>query len=276
MHFGNKNAVRIIKTFSLLLVDGICKICFRIFRMNMNLFIKYCILTLSLFGSQFSQAQNLTWTSYWGNSSKTILTDKTNQKILGYSAIIAVTATQYDLMVKNYSQSNKILTDPVSHFSDLYGGEWGHWILWSSILTTSIAHNDDKNEIISKLMFSTFAMVTNGIITETMKRSFNRERPNGNYCKSFPSGHTSHSFTIAAISHELYGQKIGFLSYGIAMLVAISRINDNKHYLSDVIFGAGLGTAVGRAFAINYQNHGNNNSYIEISPFQIGLTIPIK
>jgi membrane-associated phospholipid phosphatase len=43
-------------------------------------------------------------------------------------------------------------------------------------------------------------------------------------------------------------------AYCLAALVATSRINDNKHYLSDVIFGAGLGTVVGRGFALSYNN----------------------
>jgi membrane-associated phospholipid phosphatase len=108
-------------------------------------------------------------------------------------------------------------------------------------------------------------MVTNGLITVGMKRAFGRERPNGSCCESFPSGHTSHSFTMASIANELYGKNIGFVTYGLATLVAVSRMNDNKHYLSDVIFGAALGTVVGQSFAKNFKK-------IEERDVQIGLT----
>ncbi|MCK5085915.1 MAG: hypothetical protein KAQ90_00270 [Melioribacteraceae bacterium] len=35
--------------------------------------------------------------------------------------------------------------------------------------------------------------------------------------------------------------------------MGISRINDNDHYLSDVIVGAGLGTIIGRGFAKTFR-----------------------
>ena len=118
---------------------------------------------------------------------------------------------------------------------------------------------EKKAEMSEKMEFATLAMVTNVVVTEGMKRGFGRKRPNGSCCKSFPSGHTSHSFTIATIVNELYGDQIGIAAYCLAALVAASRINDNKHYLSDVIFGAGLGTAVGRGFALSYNNRIKEN-----------------
>lgn len=212
------------------------------------------------------------WSTYWAESGKRIVTDQSNQKILGAAAILALATTQIDMQVKDYIQANKILSDPVSRFGDHYGGNWGHWILWSSILTSSVANNNNADEIFSKMQFSTFAMLTNGIITETMKRSFGRVRPNGGCCKSFPSGHTSHSFTIAAVAHELYGNQVGAFAYGLATLVAVSRMNDNKHYLSDVIFGAALGTTVGRAFS--YQYHENTFGKLDIGVIpQLALRI---
>jgi len=127
------------------------------------------------------------------------------------------------------------------------------------------------------MQFSTFAMLTNGLITVGMKRAFGRERPNGDCCESFPSGHTSHSYTIAAIAHELYGNQVGALAYSLATIVAVSRMNDNKHYLSDVIFGAALGTSIGRAFSLQYHEKIFGDAEIGISPqMTFRLTYPIK
>jgi membrane-associated phospholipid phosphatase len=36
------------------------------------------------------------------------------------------------------------------------------------------------------------------------------------------------------------------IGYGIASYVAASRLHDNRHYLSDVVFGAAVGTIAGR------------------------------
>ena len=154
----------------------------------------------------------------------------------------------------------------------MYGGRWGHWLLWSSILATSL-DNGGKDKLFEKMEFSTLAMVTNGILTETMKRVFGRTRPNGSCCKSFPSGHTSHSFTIATIVNELYGNQMGIAAYCLAVLVATSRINDNKHYLSDVLFGAGVGTAVGRGFALAYRDRLNDNGIVPELSFKIYIPL---
>ena len=43
-------------------------------------------------------------------------------------------------------------------------------------------------------------------------------------------------------------------AYLLAGLTGVSRIHDNKHYLSDVIFGASLGIALGRGFSQNTNN----------------------
>jgi len=69
---------------------------------------------------------------------------------------------------------------------------------------------------------------------------------------------------------------MGIAAYCLAVLVAASRINDNKHYLSDVLFGAGLGTAVGRGFALAYQNRSKNISIMPAPQFSIKISIPLN
>jgi len=212
---------------------------------------------------------------YFTESTSKILSNQTNQLILGSAALAALAATKVDHQVKSYAQIKGLLPDNISHIGDMYGGRWGHWILWSSILATSLV-DGKKAEMSEKMEFSTLAMVTNGILTETMKRGFGRKRPNGSCCKSFPSGHTSHSFTIATIVNELYGDQMGIAAYCLAVLVATSRINDNKHYLSDVLFGAGLGTAVGRGFALAYRNRLNDNGIVPFPQLSFKIYIPLN
>ena len=212
---------------------------------------------------------------YFTESSSKILSNQSNQLILGSAAIAALAATKVDHQVKSYAQKKGLLSDDISHFGDMYGGRWGHWLLWSSILATSL-DNGKKAKLSKKMEFSTLAMVTNGILTEGMKRGVGRKRPNGSCCKSFPSGHTSHSFTIATIVNELYGNQMCIAAYCLAVLVAASRINDNKHYLSDVLFGAGLGTAVGRGFALAYQNRLSDNGIVPQPQLSLKIYIPLN
>jgi membrane-associated phospholipid phosphatase len=90
------------------------------------------------------------------------------------------------------------------------------------------------------------AAVVNFVYTELLKVAVGRERPNGQDNKSFPSGHTSNAFTLAAVAERHYGWKLGVPAYLAAALVGASRIQQDKHYLSDVVAGATLGYIVGR------------------------------
>ena len=200
----------------------------------MNIILKNNIFLLLSVSMIIAKDSPNNWHSYWAQSSKAIIMDKSNQWLLGNAAIVALGATQIDMKVKDYVQSNKILSDPISHFGDEMGGNWGHWILWSSIVTSSKIKKDSKKEFISKIQYSTLAMVSNGLITIGMKRAFGRERPNGSCCDSFPSGHTSHSFTMASIANEL--SKIRRSKYSSWVIISDGLENCNSRKLIENYF----------------------------------------
>ena len=61
---------------------------------------------------------------------------------------------------------------------------------------------------------------------------------------SFPSGHTFMAFTGAEILRREYGSQYPWLAvacYATAMLVGFMRIYNNRHWVGDVLAGAGLG-----------------------------------
>lgn len=66
---------------------------------------------------------------------------------------------------------------------------------------------------------------------------------------SFPTLHTQTAFSIAAALAEEYcaNSYVPPIAYGLATLVGLSRINDNKHWASDVFFVAAIGYVVGKA-----------------------------
>ncbi|HET7292674.1 MAG TPA: phosphatase PAP2 family protein [Vicinamibacteria bacterium] len=95
------------------------------------------------------------------------------------------------------------------------------------------------------------AQIVAGTITTALKLATQRERPDGSSDLSFPSGHTSAAFATAAVVHGRYGWKPGVVAYAVAAWVGASRINENKHFLSDVTFGAAIGIAAGRAVTLS-------------------------
>jgi membrane-associated phospholipid phosphatase len=82
--------------------------------------------------------------------------------------------------------------------------------------------------------------------TSVLKVAVGRERPNGQDNQSFPSGHTANAFALAVVAERHYGWKIGVPAYALAGLMGASRVNQDKHWVSDVFAGATLGYIAGR------------------------------
>ncbi len=95
------------------------------------------------------------------------------------------------------------------------------------------------------------AQVVTQSLTLGVKLLVQRERPDGSNQKSFPSGHASGAFASATVLQRHYGWKAGAPAYAVAGYVATSRLNEGKHYVSDVIFGAAVGILVGRTVTLD-------------------------
>jgi len=92
------------------------------------------------------------------------------------------------------------------------------------------------------------------VLTGGLKMSFRRTRPDGERF-SFPSGHASVTFASATVLQRHFGWRVGIPAYAVATYVASSRIQEQRHYLSDVAFGAMLGIVAGRAVTFELGQH---------------------
>ncbi len=90
------------------------------------------------------------------------------------------------------------------------------------------------------------AQILNQAMTQVLKATVRRTRPDDSNRASFPSGHASGAFATATVLQRRYGWKVGLPAYGVAGYVAASRLSENKHFLSDVVFGAAVGILAGR------------------------------
>ncbi len=77
-----------------------------------------------------------------------------------------------------------------------------------------------------------------------LKHAFKQPRPDASNEFGFPSGHTANAFAGATFLTIEYGENykwVPYAAYGVATGVGALRMAHNKHYWSDVVFGAGLG-----------------------------------
>jgi PAP2 superfamily protein len=90
------------------------------------------------------------------------------------------------------------------------------------------------------------AQILTEMLVQPLKFATQRERPDSSDSHSFPSGHAAVTFASATVIERHLGWRKSLLGYGIASYVAASRLHDNRHFLSDVVFGAAVGSIAGR------------------------------
>ena len=78
-------------------------------------------------------------------------------------------------------------------------------------------------------------------LTHGLKWAIQETRPTGHHRSSFPSGHTSASFSAASFAQQRWGWKYGVSAYLLASYVGWSRVETQAHFTHDVLAGAAIG-----------------------------------
>ncbi len=150
------------------------------------------------------------------------------------------------------------------------------------------AFDDDNLRKTALLSLESFAV--NGIIVTGIKVVLARSRPaagDGAYQfnwfsarsrqNSFPSGHASSAFAVAAV---VAGQSdsvvVGALAYGLASLVAVSRVVNNEHWASDVFAGSLLGYFIGKQVLALNRPSAKNKPKLRVAPAPGGFSLALS
>ncbi len=145
-----------------------------------------------------------------------------------------------------------------------------------------VAHHDDRSsEVPANAVLITQAVMLAADATQLIKFATGRARPYlhppippeaptlspADNNTSFPSGHTTIAFSVVTASAEIaalrgYDQAAWIWRAGmpLATLTAYLRVAADRHYLTDVLMGAGVGSAVG--FAVPYLGHRRRDSRV--------------
>jgi len=101
-----------------------------------------------------------------------------------------------------------------------------------------------KHKFVDRTIVLAISSVLSEQIVTALKHNTHQLRPDGSTYNSFPSGHTTTAFSGAELMNQEYGARSAWYSvagYTVATATATLRIMNNRHWLGDVIAGAGLG-----------------------------------
>jgi membrane-associated phospholipid phosphatase len=160
-------------------------------------------------------------------------------------------------------QQNHVLNNylrGVTHLGGGYGSD-----LAILLAATGYFRGDERmyDAGIDAIESSAFAA---GIVTPAIKRVAGRARPNRDEGKhsfqpfssayeSFPSGHSTNAFAIYTAIASRYDDNryVPAIAYTIATSVAIARVHDRAHFVSDVLAGGMIGHVIARSIVANHR-----------------------
>jgi len=113
------------------------------------------------------------------------------------------------------------------------------------------------------------AQIVSQALVAAIKYAAQRDRPTGECC-AFPSGHAATAFAAASVLERHLGYRASWPALAAASYVAASRLVDNRHFLSDVVFGSALGIATGWTVV---GRHGRSEYALQPVPVPGGMMI---
>lgn len=219
---------------------------------------KVVLLLCFVFSSSFVFSKEWTWVD---DLSSPI---NTNAKYIVYGGLAATTSVYFNRDLSRYKKRQSY--DEAKPFGDygFVGDLLGFGVLNSLYLIGNYSHGyfykseSSYNNFDHMLKASAYTLG----LTMILKKSISERRPGyPDDPDSFPSGHSSASFAFASVVAARHGWYYGAPAYLTALFVSFSRINDDFHYLHDVLFGATMGAAYGWGLYYNYES-GRNYQFV--------------
>lgn len=112
------------------------------------------------------------------------------------------------------------------------------------MLALKAAGYESRTNWSGMLTSAAFSVAIQAAAVNGIKYSVGRLRPDGTSYNSFPSGHTATAFMTATLLHKEYGWRSPWFSIGgytAAAITGVSRLMNNRHWMSDIVAGAAIG-----------------------------------
>lgn len=138
-----------------------------------------------------------------------------------------------------WQQNLQTMVRPICPYDDYL-----QYVPGLAVFALDLTHTPAQHRFIQQLTALGFSYATMGAVVNTLKYTTKIQRPGNGSFNSFPSGHTATSFMMAHFLHREFGESSPWISeagYFTATTVAYMRMHRNRHWLPDVMAGAGIG-----------------------------------
>lgn len=169
----------------------------------------------------------------------------------------------------NHSLRNSVAEIRGDHY--FRADDYLQYLPIASYVGLGVVGYDCKHSLRERVAAGATAYLAMGIMVNAIKLAVNEKRPDSNATNSFPSGHAATVFMGAELVRQEYGLGLSICAYTVAAGVAFLRIYNDRHWLNDVIAGAGIGilsARIGYWMLPLYKKwfHWNKSSVVAVLP----------
>ena len=175
--------------------------------------------------------------------------DTITAKQLLKRSIVPITLITVGSIVSGTSCEQRLQTNIRNKVGDDFEFHIDDYVQYAPIVQMYVADAvgmKSRNHWFDQTKYLFISNVITATITHGLKSWIDKTRPNGGE-HSFPSGHTTFAFTNAAVLCNEFRQTspwFAYSGYAFAVTTGSFRMLNNKHWLSDVLVGAGVGILI--------------------------------
>ena len=176
--------------------------------------------------------------------------DSLKTRKLLINSIAPVTFIASGLIINNSEFEKQFQKDIRNRVGNDYHNpidDYAQYIPIAELYIADMMGVQSRNHWFDQTKYLFISNLISALITHGLKNSVYKTRPDGSGNNSFPSGHTSFAFTNATVLFYEFKDSsplLAYSGYAFSTTTATFRVLNNRHWVSDVLVGAGIGMLV--------------------------------